>query len=161
MLEILGLPTHILLLHAAVVIVPMAAVSGIVYALRPPWRRLLEWPVMVLAVLAAGLTVFTASAGEALERALPPGPLIQAHAEQGERLEIAVAMYTIAVVLSVAVTGPWVGSKVRLLTTLRDTRWLVLAMQVLTVLTGLVAIYQVVVTGHTGAQAVWTDWRTG
>jgi hypothetical protein len=161
MLEILGLPAHVLLLHAVVAFAPVAGLAAVVYALRPPWQRVLEWPVVVLAVLTAGLTVLTASAGEALEEAGSSSSLIEAHAVQGDRLEIVAGVFAVVVVLTVAVTGPWAASRVALLARARDIRWLVWVLRVITVLAGLVLVYQVVVTGHSGAQAVWSDWRSG
>jgi hypothetical protein len=165
MLEILGLPAHVLFLHAVVAFAPVAGLVGIVYALRPPWQRVLEWPVVILAVLAAALTVLTASAGEALEEALEEAgsssSLIEAHAAQGDRLEIVAGVFAVVVILTVAATGPWITSRMKWLAPARDIRWLVWVLRVLTVLAGLVLIYQVVVTGHSGAEAVWTDWRSG
>jgi hypothetical protein len=165
MLDTLGLPAHVLLLHAVVAFAPVAGLAAVVYALRPPWQRVLEWPVVILGVLTAGLTVLTASAGEALEEALEEAgsssSLIEAHAVQGDRLEIVAGVFAVVVVLTVAVTGPWATSRVKWLATVRDARWLVWVLRVLTVLVGLVLVYQVVVTGHSGAQAVWSDWRSG
>lgn len=160
MLEILGLPAHILFLHAVVVLSPVAALTGLVYALRPSWGRILEGPAVVLAVLAAGFTLLTASAGEALQDALPSDPLIEAHAEQGGLLEVSAALFTGAVLVLVVMTGPWISRKTPFLTRLRHTRWLVITVRVLVVLAAVWMIYQVAVTGHSGAQAVWTNWRT-
>ena len=36
--QINGLPVHVLVLHAAVVFVPLLALGAIVYALVGPWR---------------------------------------------------------------------------------------------------------------------------
>jgi hypothetical protein len=152
MVEILGLPAHILFLHAVVAFAPVAGLAGIVYALRPPWQRVLEWPVVILAVLTAALTILTASAGEALEEVGSPSSLIEAHAAQGDRLEIVAGVFALVVILTVAVTGPWSTSRIKWLAPGRDIRWMVEA--------GLVLIYQVVVTGHSGAEAVWMDWRS-
>ncbi len=160
MLEVLGLPTHILLLHAVVVLAPLAGLGGILYAVRPRWRRALELPVAVLAVVAAGCTVLTASAGEALEHALPGSRLIHEHAEQGDLLEVAAAVLAGAVVVLAALTGPWLAARLPALGRLRGSRPLTVSVQVLTVLAGAFLIYQTVVTGHTGAAAAWADWRT-
>lgn len=152
-------------LHAVVAFAPVAGLTGIVYALRPPWQRVLEWPIVILAVLTAALTILTASAGEVLEEALEevgsPSSLIEAHAAQGDRLEIVAGVFAVVVILTVAVTGPWSTSRIKWLAPGRDIRWMVAALRVLTVLAGLLLIYQVVVTGHSGAEAVWTDWRSG
>ena len=160
MLELLGLPAHILLLHAVVVLGPLPGVGGILYAVRRGWRRVLEWPVLVLAVAAVGLTVLTADAGEALEHALPESALIEAHAEQGELLEVAAGIFAGVVVLAIAFTGPWFVSRVPVLARVGSTRWLVVVLQVVTVAAGVFLVYQTVVTGHSGAAAAWSDWRT-
>lgn len=164
MLGILGLPAHILFLHAVVAFAPVAGLSGILYALRPSWQRVLEWPVVILAVITAALTVLTASAGEALEEALEeiesPSSLLEAHSTQGDRLETVAVIFAVVMILTVAVTGPWATARVRWLAAARNERWLVWVLRVLTVLAGVVLIYQVVVTGHSGAEAVWSDWRT-
>ena len=46
-----GLPIHALVNHAAVVLVPLAALVGIAF-LRPSWRMPLRWPLVIVAVLA-------------------------------------------------------------------------------------------------------------
>ena len=160
MLEVFGLPAHILLLHAVVVLAPLAGLGGILYAVRPGWRRALEWPVLVLAVAMVGLTVVTASAGEALEHALPENALIEAHAEQGELLEVAVGIFAGVVVVTTALLGPWVTARVPMLGRAGAIRWVVIVLQVLTVVAGVFLVYQTVVAGHSGAAAAWSDWRT-
>jgi hypothetical protein len=49
---VFGLPTHILIIHAAVVFIPLASLFAIVYALVPPLRRHIWWAVLALGVLA-------------------------------------------------------------------------------------------------------------
>ena len=161
MLEFAGLPAHILLLHSVIVLAPIAGVGGILYALRPAWRRACRWPVAVLAVLVAGLTFLTANAGEALEHALPGSRLIRDHAEQGQLLEIAAGIFAAAMIVLFALTWPRMASAVQFLAKAGAHRWLVLTVQMFAVLAGVFLIYQTVVTGHTGAQATWSDWRTG
>jgi uncharacterized membrane protein len=51
-MEINGLPLHPLVVHAAVVLGPLGAVTAIVYALVPRWRDRLRWPMLALAALA-------------------------------------------------------------------------------------------------------------
>ncbi|MEU7004404.1 DUF2231 domain-containing protein [Nonomuraea sp. NPDC046570] len=57
--EILGLPAHPLIIHAAVMLTPLLAVTGIGYALAPRFRPHLAWAVVLLAV-AAPASVFAA-----------------------------------------------------------------------------------------------------
>jgi hypothetical protein len=50
--SVFGLPTHILIIHAAVVFIPLASLFAIVYALVPPSRRHIWWAALALGVLA-------------------------------------------------------------------------------------------------------------
>jgi uncharacterized membrane protein len=54
MWEINGLPLHPLVVHAAVVFTPLAAVSGIAYAGWPRYRDRLRWVTLVLVVIGFG-----------------------------------------------------------------------------------------------------------
>ena len=83
---------------------PLIAASGTVAAEQGV-------PVLGLAVAAVGLTVLTASGG-GLEHALAENALIEAHAEQGELLEVAAGIFAGIVVVAAAVTGPWVSVRV-------------------------------------------------
>lgn len=160
MLEIVGLPAHVLLLHSVVVLAPLAGLAGILYALQPPWRRVLRWPIAALVVLTAGLTALTASAGEALEHALPASHLIREHAEQGDLLEIVAISFAAVMIILVGLTWPWMASTVPIVAKVAANRWVIAIVQIAAVLIGVLLIYQTIATGHTGAQATWSDWRT-
>ncbi len=54
MWEINGLPLHPLIVHAAVVFTPLAALSGLGYALLPTYRDRLRWVTLVLVVIGFG-----------------------------------------------------------------------------------------------------------
>src|SRR5437764_794877 len=84
--QVNGLPVHVLLVHLTVVLVPTAAALAVAQAWYPPVRR---WagplgPLLCLAALV--LVPITKSAGEWLQRHLPPTPLIQRHAQLGRQL---------------------------------------------------------------------------
>ncbi len=49
-----GLPLHILVIHAAVVFGPLAALSALAYVGLPRYRDLLRWPTLALVVIAVG-----------------------------------------------------------------------------------------------------------
>ncbi|MBF4769624.1 hypothetical protein ISU10_17795 [Nocardioides agariphilus] len=51
-MNIAGLPAHVLIIHAAVVFGPLAALGALAYAGLPRHRDLLRWPVLVLTVIA-------------------------------------------------------------------------------------------------------------
>ena len=46
-MEINGLPLHALVVHAAVVFGPLAALAGVLYVALPTWRDKLRWPLVV------------------------------------------------------------------------------------------------------------------
>jgi uncharacterized membrane protein len=68
--EILGIPAHPLIVHAAVVFVPLQVAAAFAYALVPFVRRFTAWLVVALAVVAP-LSAFAAKlSGEAFRRRL-------------------------------------------------------------------------------------------
>jgi magnesium-transporting ATPase (P-type) len=52
-MEINGLPAHVLIIHAAVVFIPLAAMSALVYVWVPKWRWAARWPSVGLAGVAS------------------------------------------------------------------------------------------------------------
>jgi hypothetical protein len=55
MWEIRGLPLHVLVVHATVVLTPLAAIMAIAYATWPRYRERLRWPTAAAAVIAVAL----------------------------------------------------------------------------------------------------------
>jgi hypothetical protein len=53
-MEINGLPLHALITHAAVIFGPLSALAGVLYAVVPPWRDKLRWPLLVVVAVAVG-----------------------------------------------------------------------------------------------------------
>lgn len=84
--QIRGLPVHVLLVHAVVVLVPLCAALLVLAAWWRPARVRLG---PFLPLLAAGCLVLvplTTSAGEWLQTQVGPDPLVQKHAELGDQL---------------------------------------------------------------------------
>jgi uncharacterized membrane protein YebE (DUF533 family) len=52
--EFAGLPLHILVIHAAVVFGPLAALGALAYVAVPRYRDLLRWPALVVVLIATG-----------------------------------------------------------------------------------------------------------
>jgi hypothetical protein len=70
MIMVNGIPAHPLVIHAVVVLLPLATLGTIAMAIRPRWRRALGIPVALVA-LAGGIAVPIATqTGEQLQRAL-------------------------------------------------------------------------------------------
>jgi len=68
--QINGLPVHALVLHAAVIFVPLLALGAIVYALVAPWRPKIGWAVALLAVAAPGSAYVAKLSGTELSNRL-------------------------------------------------------------------------------------------
>ncbi|MFD4420175.1 hypothetical protein ACFWN7_01565 [Agromyces sp. NPDC058484] len=96
-----GLPLHVLLVHAVIVLTPLLALALIVIAAWPAARRILWLPVLIAAALLLPLGLLTIEAGKWLEVRVPPAPLIQAHTAQGEDIvPWLIALLVIAVVIA-------------------------------------------------------------
>lgn len=65
-MEINGIPLHPLVVHAVVVLGPLAAVVGLIHAAVPRWRWATRWPLLVLSVVAVGAAVLAARSGASL-----------------------------------------------------------------------------------------------
>ena len=162
MLEIAGLPAHILLIHGVVVLAPLAGVSAVVFALLRRSRRYLAWPLGVLALLLVPLSIVTAEAGEQLEKARGLSQLVEEHADQGSFLRYVTVLFLVAVAAQIAAAFPSVLTRrpaFRGLRGLLESRWLLPATSALGILAGLFLVYQSIVTGHSGAVSVWAGTR--
>ena len=67
-----GIPVHPLVVHAAVVFTPLAALGAVAY-LVPKWREHLRWPVLATSVLAALFVWLAASTGDSLASSVLSG----------------------------------------------------------------------------------------
>ncbi|KQT93879.1 hypothetical protein ASG49_02680 [Marmoricola sp. Leaf446] len=152
-MEINGIPAHPLVIHAAVVLVPLAALSVIAFVV-PRWRAAARWPALVLTVVATVAVQLATLTGENLEETRgPDNALIHEHAEWGERLQV--LMYVLAVLVVVAfLVMPVVH---RATGRDRPARVAVLEkpLMVLLPLLAVAAVVIVVITGDLGAQSVW------
>ncbi|WP_300680649.1 DUF2231 domain-containing protein [Nocardioides sp.] len=78
-----GLPVHPLVVHAVVVLLPLAILGTIALVLRPSWRRHYGWPIVAIAAVATALIPVATSSGESLEKKVgDPGR----HAALGDQL---------------------------------------------------------------------------
>lgn len=79
-----GLPAHVLLVHAVVVLLPLAALLLVLTALSPAVRRRLAGPNAILSLLVVVLVPVTTSAGEWLQGRVPQTTLMLHHTELGD-----------------------------------------------------------------------------
>jgi uncharacterized membrane protein len=139
-----GLPVHPLVVHAVVVLIPLAAVGAIAIALKPAWRRSHGPIVVAFAVLSAILCPVATSSGEALERHVgAPGD----HAELGDQLiwfVIPLAIFSLALVLLDRRRRAVASTAVKVVAALA-------------ILAGLATTFQAYRVGDSGARAAWGD----
>ncbi len=160
-----GLPVHILVVHAVVVLAPIAAVCAIVYALRPTWRRILAWPIVVLSIV-TGITGFVAGeSGEALESrvqtlpdfAEPMRQLVEDHASAGDTLKLLAVLFMVITLVAVFFVfrsaSLWKSPNAVGATAIP--RWLQVGAQAVLIVISAAVFAQTVITGHTGATAAW------
>jgi predicted membrane protein DUF2231 len=149
-----GLPAHVLLVHAVVVLAPLTALLEILCALWPAARRRLVWLVLAFAVVTTALTPITTEAGEWLyDKERHHGAILNAHADRGGwMIYFSVAMLVLAVVLALL---HWRES--RSATTGMSTK---LAVAILAIAVGAASIVQVVRIGDAGARSVWANELT-
>jgi heme/copper-type cytochrome/quinol oxidase subunit 2 len=153
-MEFRGVPLHPLIIHAAVVLVPLAALSALLFAV-PKWRWLARWPAVALAVVGAVTVQLAVMTGRDLEKDRKlESPLLHTHEEWGERLQI--AMWIFAVIMVVAF---WALPYVTRLSGAanRETRVAALEkpLMVVVALAAIAVLVLVVLTGDAGARAVW------
>jgi uncharacterized membrane protein len=164
-----GLPVHVLLVHAVVVLVPLAVLSTVLIALWPAARRRHGWLAVAVTTVATLAIPLTTSSGEGLEAHLPRDPLIAAHTHLGDELLPFVALllaaslalvvldrYRARVIGPAPAEGPGAMTVDRKARTPVWTRVAGLALAVVVVLMGVVTMVQVVRIGDSGARAAWS-----
>ena len=158
--SVAGLPLHPLVVHATVVLVPLAAVTVLIAAVQPRFRRWAGWLPLLITGAALVLTPLATSTGENLEHSLESqgsqSSLVERHAELGGILiwwvvplfVVALATYVLGRRGRRSSGSPADGRSV-------SPRWLTLVLGVLGVVVPVGTLVEVVLIGHSGAQAVW------
>lgn len=139
-MDVFGLPLHPLVVHAAVVLVPLAALGTLLVVASATLRERYGWLVAIVAAAGAGAAITAKLTGEALAAELGVGDLVATHRSFGRLVPYP------AVALALSVPGA-------LLARTRSRGWWV-AVGV-SVAAALAALVLVVLTGHSGAVAVW------
>ncbi len=149
-----GLPAHPLVVHAAVVLLPIAAIGLIVVALVPKSRRYYGPVVFGLALVATIAVGLAQQSGESLEGQVKRTEQVEEHTEQGETvLPWAIAL---TIVSGLVAAEPYARDRLGKVPPKAVAAVLIGA----SVITGLGATYTVIEVGHSGATSVWHDTAT-
>jgi len=143
---VFGLPTHPIVVHATVVLLPLAALVVLLHAFWPAARRRLGVVTPLLAGVALVLVPLATESGESLEDMVGENDLVERHAE------LADGMLPWAIGLFVVAVGLWLLDRRR---GAPGPRWLPIVASVLAVVAVAGTVQQVVRVGHAGAQATW------
>jgi hypothetical protein len=145
-ITVAGLPAHPLLVHAVVVLVPLAALGAVTISVRPAWNRPYGPLVAAAALAAAGAATLAYFAGQQLRDAIDitPGfvPVIDEHARRGLWAVLAVWPFAVLAVVTAVLA-------------LRSRRRAGRVAGVLSALAGIAALVTTVLAGHSGSAAVW------
>lgn len=151
-----GVPLHVLVVHAVVVLVPLAVLATLTVALWPAARHRYGWLAVAVTVAATVSVPLATSSGEDLRDRLVPTDLIRRHAELGDQLLVFVAG-----LLVVTVALVWFDRRMR-----RDapgaarrlpSRLLIPGLAAATIVLAAVSAVQVVRIGDSGARAAWAQ----
>ena len=139
---ILGLPMHPLVVHGAVVLIPLAAILAMVAVARPQWKR--------GAVVAAGAAIVGAifgflakESGEALASRIGIGEVHEEAGELAAQVSVALVIATLALV--------WV----RRLPRRSRLGWMSRPIAVAVIVVSLASMWGVYQAGHSGAKTTW------
>ena len=142
-----GLPAHVLLVHAVVVLLPLSALLLVLTALSPAIRRRLAGPNAILSVLVVLLVPLTTSAGEWLESRVPQSATLHRHTELGDS-----AIFYALPIAVLAVVIWWLQRTSRATSTVITSIVAVLSLAV-----GATGVYGVYRIGDSGAKAAWSS----
>ncbi|MEC5150505.1 DUF2231 domain-containing protein [Cryobacterium sp. GrIS_2_6] len=160
---IAGLPLHPLLVHASVILIPLAALCTVLSLIWPTARRRLGIVTPILAFAALGATVLTVQAGEALAEVITPTALSGAHVAIGGTVRFWIfGLFLVAAAqwLWFRYFGP--GQKFAARIPSASTRTvLTVVLAVAVAITSVGSVVSVVIVGDTGAQAVWAPVISG
>jgi len=155
MVTIGGLPAHPLIVHAVVVLLPLAAVGTLAVAARPTWRRNLGVPVFLIALVGVVAVPLAVQTGEQLQGLLGGGgPLVEVHEQRADHL-LPYAILFLVLLLATLLLGR-LADRTEAAGQLRARVRLTTSAGVLAAVAGLVVTGLVVWIGDAGATAVWS-----
>ena len=141
---IFGLPTHVLIVHATVVLLPIAVIGAVVLVLRRSVIHRLGWITVLVAGVGTAAAWVSRGSGEQLaSRVGYPQP----HVDYGDDLPIHASVFFVLVLVYWLVARGIPGNRPR--------PWWIIVLAVAVLLGALGVLVSTIVTGHSGAEATW------
>ncbi len=162
MLETLGgLPTHPLVVHLPVVLVPLATIGVVLMVIFPKLQQRLGVAVAAIAGVGFLGALLAVGSGEELESSLRRAGetisgTLEDHVEMGESVQFFAGLFFVLTLMWVLFawwrrrTGEEQAVKV-----LRKPKVINIVLAILVVASGVTASWSVYATGHSGAKSVW------
>lgn len=157
--SLFGLPAHPLVVHLAVVLVPLAALGTVVIAFWGAARQRIGWIVVALAFVAFVGCFLAKESGEALQDSVKHTEAVDSHVEMADGGTVA------GFAVFVGAAGVMVVDRILRQRTARDRSVLPLQGQaplivgVLAVLLAVFGSVRIIQIGHSGAKATWENTR--
>jgi uncharacterized membrane protein len=167
--RISGLPTHPLLVHIPVGMLPLATLGVLVMLARVAWYERYRWAVLVVGAIGTLGAILAAASGESLESQIRNKEGAAAvrelhdHVEAGDMARnLAIVFF---VVLALYVVLPWflhrradqAGADA---STPAMPRWLRPTLMAAVALTAVVSTVTIIDAGHSGASRAWDEYNT-
>jgi uncharacterized membrane protein len=154
--NLFGLPAHPVVIHAAVVLLPVAAIGTILVAISISLRRRFAIAIALCAVAAAVTVWMAQESGQDLEDRVKETDLVEQHTEEGET----VLPWAIGVAGVAVIVAGYDRYRPRHTDDGRRNNAVAIGLTALAVVAGAGATYSVARVGHSGAKAVWHDTPT-
>jgi hypothetical protein len=155
--SLFGLPAHPLIVHAAVVLVPLAAIGTMAIAFWPSARRKIGWVVVGLALVGTISCYLATKSGEALQENVPRTAAVADHAQEGDGASLFGAAVFVG---AAAIMGIDEVRRRRIAAGQPDDprlRTIGIAAGAIAIVLSLLGGARIVQVGHSGAKAVWED----
>ncbi|MGA0208686.1 MAG: DUF2231 domain-containing protein [Candidatus Nanopelagicales bacterium] len=141
---IFGLPTHVLIVHATVVFLPLAVLGAVVIVVKRNLIHRLGALTVIIAAIGAGAAWVSRGSGEQLaSRVGFPEP----HVEYGDALPLHATAFFVVVLVYWLVARGIPGNRSR--------PWWVMVIRVVVIIGGVGLLWSTIITGHSGAEATW------
>jgi hypothetical protein len=162
-MEINGLPAHVLIVHAAVVFVPLFAMVSLIYALMPRWRWATRLPAVGLGTVALGAVVAAYFSGKNFKHRFAKNGIaipddLNRHAERAAVLFwLTIVFFVIVLSAAWALGGPS-GLKSDRGARGRHDPLIEWSLTGMVVVLAVAEILMTIAVGDAGAASVWGQW---
>ena len=151
-----GLPTHALIIHFVVVILPAAVIAFAGIGWREPWRRTYALPVALVAIGAVIAAFIATESGEALrDQVRDAAGAAGTRADFGDHPEDGELVRNLAILFALIACAFW--ATMRWQGRFEAPKWLSGAIYGVGCLVGAVTVVALVSAGHSGSALVWRD----